>query len=760
MQALRWRAAGGAWSPDVAAVLVLVAGLVYGEWDVITGTPILGMDTATAFYPWYGFLGQSLRAGTLPGWNPHQFSGTPFAADPESGWMYLPAMVLFSLFALPVAAKGFIVLHVLLAGTFTYALARTLGASLAGATLAGATYALSGFLYGHGMCCFAYASVAVWLPLVVLGTERAVRSDTWLHRWLWWAAAGLGLSQIFAAWLGQGAYYAVLVWAAYLLYRTLLAPVPTTASPRTRIRQLLVHGAATILCATCLAAAGLLPRLEYNAVSNLPGGYPNAAPSTPASVMDWGFVRDWDVMLLTPSFYYAGITTVALALAAPVVAGRRTGVAVFAVLGLAVLVLSRLEPTPLHWLLATLPSYERLTNRSPERALIAFYLPCSLLAGATLTWLSQLDRLRRVRHLLGCVVVIAVVQLDLHPADRSVLAQALHGDAAYDLQRLDLATYYAPPPSIQFLQSQAADGAFRYFGYAQHVYGGPIPYTLRWAEPRTAALGVNNLALVSGLYDVQGYNPIHVARYDEFLAAVNGRGQDYHHANVLDAGLNSRLLDLLNVRFVIVPTVTASDELPPHFERGFPLVYADADVTIFENPDALPRFRLVHAAIQVPSGQALAKLDSDGFDPRRTTVLEETLPVLSQPDSAAAELVETKVYGSNEIGIATRTAAPGLLVLSEVSYPAWQAYVDGRPVHLYVADHAFRAVPVPAGSHSIQLRYESGWLLAGTLVSVGAYVVLLSGVIAAGRQRLTTWITRPRPKVSPRNANNPPTNGT
>jgi hypothetical protein len=68
-------------------------------------------------------------------------------------------------------------------------------------------------------------------------------------------------------------------------------------------------------------------------------------------------------------------------------------------------------------------------------------------------------------------------------------------------------------------------------------------------------------------------------------------------------------------------------------------------------------------------------------------------------------------------------------------------------------------VAVPAGSHSIQLRYESGWLLAGTLVSVGAYVVLLSGLIAAGRQRLTTWITRPRPKVSPRKATNPPTNG-
>jgi hypothetical protein len=92
-------------APDVVAIGMLVSIALAGEWDVITGSTILGMDAATAFYPWYAFLGESLRAGTLPAWNPHQFAGTPFAADPESGWIYLPAMVLFSLFTLPVAAR-------------------------------------------------------------------------------------------------------------------------------------------------------------------------------------------------------------------------------------------------------------------------------------------------------------------------------------------------------------------------------------------------------------------------------------------------------------------------------------------------------------------------------------------------------------------------------------------------------------------------------------------------------------------------------
>jgi len=52
--------------------------------------------------------------------------------------------------------------------------------------------------------------------------------------------------------------------------------------------------------ATCLAAAGLLPRLEYNAVSNLPGGYPDQAASAMPSLTDWGFLKDWDRVLLRP----------------------------------------------------------------------------------------------------------------------------------------------------------------------------------------------------------------------------------------------------------------------------------------------------------------------------------------------------------------------------------------------------------------------------------------------------------------------------
>ncbi|MDQ3965128.1 MAG: hypothetical protein M3246_01550, partial [Actinomycetota bacterium] len=71
---------------DFAAVLALLALTVVGEWDLFRKEITLGMDAATQYYPFYYFLGESLWSGSIPAWNPYQFSGTPFAADPLTGW--------------------------------------------------------------------------------------------------------------------------------------------------------------------------------------------------------------------------------------------------------------------------------------------------------------------------------------------------------------------------------------------------------------------------------------------------------------------------------------------------------------------------------------------------------------------------------------------------------------------------------------------------------------------------------------------------
>ena len=700
------------------ALAVVVAFTLVLERDVLFGQMLIGMDTATAFYPWYTFLGEQLRAGHVPVWNPHTFSGAPFAADPESGWMYLPAMLAFTLLPLEAAARSFILFHAALAGLSLYALARALGLSPGGSALAAMAYTGSGFFAGHNACCWAYASVAAWLPLMLYGAERAIQAHTWRSRGPWWGVSGLAVSQILAAWIGQASYYALLVLGSFIAYRTLLAP----GGPFTRISALLLNSGGILMFGFALAAAGLLPRLEYNLLSNLPGGYPDTVTSG-AAWSAWGILDNWYQRLLQPGFSYLSWSVLGLAIAAPVLARRRFAVPYFAGLALAVLILARYEPTPLHALFSLLPGFERIHARSPERALIVFYLGPAVLAGATATWLQT--RLRK-RGLPFTVVAMAVVAAELQLAWTTQRAESLAGAGDYQFEQVGLAAYYAPTAAARFLQARSDAEPFRYFGYAQHIFGGPIPYTLRWADPAIAALEVNNRALVSGLDDIQGYNPIHLARYDELMAALNGRVQNYHHADVLEAGLDSPLLDLLNVRYIVVPAQTAQDQVTPRFQRVLQTVYEDDSVRVLENPGALPRAWLVHSAQQIPPGQALQALAAGTVDPRQVAFLQEPPPALTIAANPADDAVTITSYRPDQLLLRTASTAAGLVVVSDVYYPAWHAYVDGRRAdHVYVADHALRGVAVPAGDHSLEMRYESAALSAGLVTSLAAAAALL-----------------------------------
>src|ERR671932_1363869 len=220
---------------DLAAGFLLFALTAVTDTDLFRTEDTLGSDAATQYYPFYYFLGESLRSGSIPGWNPYQFSGTPFAADPLSGWGYLPAMVLFTFLPLVAAAKGFMLLHLLLAGLCTYALARVLGIGTPGAFLSAIAYEFSGYLYLDNACCFQYTGVMAWLPLAFLGAEMAIRNAKWLGRGLWWGVSGLALSQMFAAWFGQGSYYALLALGGYIAYRTLLSPPENLRKVRSRL---------------------------------------------------------------------------------------------------------------------------------------------------------------------------------------------------------------------------------------------------------------------------------------------------------------------------------------------------------------------------------------------------------------------------------------------------------------------------------------------------------------------------------------------
>jgi hypothetical protein len=779
---------------DLAAGALLAIFSLVAVWGLVSGGVVVSKDPITQYYPWYSYLGERLRSGDIPAWNPHQFAGAPFAADPLSGWTYLPAMILFTILPLSAAAATYVFTHLFLAGLFTYALARTLRVNVAGALLAAVAYAFNSFMYWRNLCCSPYAGVMMWLPLAILGAELAIRSPRWPGRGLWWGVSGLALSQILAVWPGQGSYYALLALGGYVAYRTLLSPPGTARGIRARLLGLLVHGSGVLLFGFGLAAAGLLPRLEYHALSSLADGYASLEGVRAA----WGgwTLEDWK-RLPVPGLVYPGLITLALALAAPLVARGRHAAPFFAVLSLCTLILAGQSETPLHWVLYhTLPGFEWMHPHGPERIKVILYLGFALLAGATLSRLGERDRsvgalaalpaltllfvisalfvtggdaegsllanlglaipvasllaliianacvvvyaLSPVGRRVAAFLVVLLVFADLFVAGRATVAERATAEAGKELVKIDLSRYYEPTGAARFLQSQTEGESARYFGFGPYLRGEKrsFHYNNRFAQKDTTALLASNLGTPMGLHSIQGYNAVQLARYYEYIKALNGKDQGYHNTDVYPKGLDSPLLDLLNVRYIIVPAVAAPDQnVLRELKNAHPTAYSDDRVDVLENRDALPRAWIVHSARRAAPKEALELLNSGAVNPRRTALLERAPPDLAYPEDASADRAEVTTYEADRIRLETATAASGLLVLSEAYYPAWKAYVDGQPVPLYAADHVLRAVPVPAGEHTVELRYESWSLRVGVAISLIAYLALIALTVAGARRR-------------------------
>jgi len=337
-----------------------------------------------------------------------------------------------------------------------------------------------------------------------------------------------------------------------------------------------------------------------------------------------------------------------------------------------------------------------------------------------------------------------VVFADLLAADRVTIAEQKNTTGgAVVIREMDLAEYYRPSGAARFLRSkQGEEEPFRYFGYDPGLgEWSHVSSPARFAEPTVQALEANGRSMVLELQNVQGYNPTHIARYDQYINALNGDEQNYHFIDVYREGLGSPLLDLLNARYVVVPAQPSQEDPGgarrfENFERAHPAVYEDDQAKVLENPKALPRAWIVHSARRVGSGEeALDLLGSGEVDPKETALLEEEPPQgMYQPNDASSDRASIEEYTPDRMRIGTSSEAAGLLVLSEVYYPAWEAYVDGRPVPVRVADQLLRSVEVPEGEHEVELRYESWSLKAGVAASLAGYATLLTLAITAGAQ--------------------------
>jgi hypothetical protein len=103
--------------------------------------------------------------------------------------------------------------------------------------------------------------------------------------------------------------------------------------------------------------------------------------------------------------------------------------------------------------------------------------------------------------------------------------------------------------------------------------------------------------------------------------------------------------------------------------------------------------------------------------------------------AGAPDQVSILQYAAERVLVKATLGGNGLLVLADMWYPGWRAYVDGAEQPIYRVYHAFRGVYVPAGSHTVEFVYQPTAIASGAIVSVASLTALLVAVRLATRGR-------------------------
>ena len=163
-------------------------------------------------------------------------------------------------------------------------------------------------------------------------------------------------------------------------------------------------------------------------------------------------------------------------------------------------------------------------------------------------------------------------------------------------------------------------------------------------------------------------------------------------------------------------------------------VIGTGPVTLLERHRAAP-FRLhdaatVEAEVAVAAGLVVARPDLAG-----AVVVDRAVGLPTVPDRAADLRVTAVEVEQSRMTVAVDTDRNALLVLPVADYPGWVATVDGVELETVTADAALLGVVVPAGVHTVDVRFEPDGLGLAVAVFVVTAVVAAGWWLGGGRGR-------------------------
>ncbi len=122
----------------------------------------------------------------------------------------------------------------------------------------------------------------------------------------------------------------------------------------------------------------------------------------------------------------------------------------------------------------------------------------------------------------------------------------------------------------------------------------------------------------------------------------------------------------------------------------------------------------------------LRALADSSFNPSKIVYLPLEARGTTTATNAVKADVSVRRIRTHELELAVQAEAPTWVVLAQAHYHPWRAYLGGNPVRIWPANHAFQAIAVPAGRHTVRLVYEDRVFQAGAVLSFSSVIFCLA----------------------------------
>ena len=232
---------------------------------------------------------------------------------------------------------------------------------------------------------------------------------------------------------------------------------------------------------------------------------------------------------------------------------------------------------------------------------------------------------------------------------------------------------------------------------------------------------------------VGGYHAAKLRRYQEMIdhhivpemqAAYSAVAKAGGDMDSVDAS-KFRVLNMLNTKYFIFPAGQQGETVPVMNPYAYGNAWFVNNVRYVDNANE----EIDALADIVPTETAVV-------DARFKPALKEA--TTGHKDGASD--IRLKSYRPNQLVYETQNAQDGIAVFSEIYYPdGWQVTIDGQPAELARANYILRSLYVPAGKHTIEMRFDPQSLHVTEGIAYAALIILLLGTVAAvwtGKKRL------------------------